>query len=466
MHFGNLLSFLISIANSSISELAEDLSYDRSYVSKWVNNKELPSHQKWEELYRDLVDFFDARISDLAIEKLILEYPILKIYRSGETKKDLISYCLSLAHESSANKSILLYDQEPDMVLYLNGKNKVEDYMLRLLTKDVHRLSNPGILYYKGDLVNLISDKTLDIFDMGFITFQSMNVKFSTVNFLHDYTDQKSSIKLLNRYFRLMGQFSYLSLEIYWPKNMNKEMVELAYKDRFYGWGFEVNKDVPNVLFISQDPKQLELNFPRIKEDFNDKKKVFAIEDNIKSITSRFNYIDPNAQPKTYIPKIYIFMGPESLRKDLYEKGYINKNENEIWKLCTKFMKSEKFKASKIIITRSSLAKLLNMGLVYRSNGSMKLVGQDFNKFSNHILDLLENKDLVIIEDQILDMAFRLPKVMIYADGSETYLVKFNDFTPYDYSRIIYKSYSSEFDSLADFYLRALANINDDNFLI
>lgn len=330
MNFGSLLSFLISIANSSISELAADLSYDRSYISKWVNNKELPTHQKWEELHKNLVEFFDMRISELAIEKLILQYPVLKIQSLKKTKRDLISYSLDFSYESTEGMLGVFDGQESDTVLFINGRRKIEDFIIKLLTKEIHRVTDPGTLYFKGDLVSLISDETLDNFHIGLISPQTFSLNFSTSNFLDELTDKKTRIQLINKYFRLISQFSYIKLELYWPKNQNKEMVELAAKNILYGWGFEVENDVPKLAFISYDPKQIERRNSNMAKDFNDEEKVFAIEENMKSIISSLNYINSMAKPKIYIPRLFIFMGPDRLRKDLYEKRYINKYENEI----------------------------------------------------------------------------------------------------------------------------------------
>lgn len=42
MKFGDVLKLLIDISNITITDLADKVEYDRTYISKWINNKEIP----------------------------------------------------------------------------------------------------------------------------------------------------------------------------------------------------------------------------------------------------------------------------------------------------------------------------------------------------------------------------------------------------------------------------------------
>ena len=52
MIFSEVLSILLNVSNTSIQEFASAILYDRSYISKWVNDRALPSASNWDETKR------------------------------------------------------------------------------------------------------------------------------------------------------------------------------------------------------------------------------------------------------------------------------------------------------------------------------------------------------------------------------------------------------------------------------
>ena len=62
MKLGDLLKVFLDYSGASITELAKVLGYDRSYLSKWVNNRELPVENKWASINESLALFFTDKI--------------------------------------------------------------------------------------------------------------------------------------------------------------------------------------------------------------------------------------------------------------------------------------------------------------------------------------------------------------------------------------------------------------------
>ena len=56
--FGNVLRMHIEKAGIKESELADKLSYDTTYISKWINGSKLPSQRNAERIIGQMADYF------------------------------------------------------------------------------------------------------------------------------------------------------------------------------------------------------------------------------------------------------------------------------------------------------------------------------------------------------------------------------------------------------------------------
>ena len=74
MIFSEILSILLNLSNTSIREFADAVLYDRSYISKWVNDKALPSASNWQETKTNMLNFFDANLSASDMQYLATQY--------------------------------------------------------------------------------------------------------------------------------------------------------------------------------------------------------------------------------------------------------------------------------------------------------------------------------------------------------------------------------------------------------
>lgn len=66
--FGKKLRSLMDEANIKESQLAEALSYDATYISKWINGNKLPSTRNVERIIGQMVDFFIAYAEGITTE--------------------------------------------------------------------------------------------------------------------------------------------------------------------------------------------------------------------------------------------------------------------------------------------------------------------------------------------------------------------------------------------------------------
>src|SRR5699024_10027900 len=71
MNYQDLLSYLIKITNTKIGSLAEILSYDISYISKWVHGKRKPSPSNILDINKKLAKVFAGKILDKNLYQLV-----------------------------------------------------------------------------------------------------------------------------------------------------------------------------------------------------------------------------------------------------------------------------------------------------------------------------------------------------------------------------------------------------------
>lgn len=102
MDFYDIFIFLVNLTGSKIIDIADAISYDRSYLSKWHNKKSLPNEDSWQDLSSSLGKYFSNNMDEDHIKKLIEIKPSIA-YSISETnlEESLISllddaYALSL----------------------------------------------------------------------------------------------------------------------------------------------------------------------------------------------------------------------------------------------------------------------------------------------------------------------------------------------------------------------------------
>lgn len=95
MNFSEILNIFLNLSNTSIQEFANAILYDRSYISKWVNDRALPSINVWQETKSNMVNFLDAKLSVWDLEHLAIQYPYIQIIVQGikkQSKKNLLIF--------------------------------------------------------------------------------------------------------------------------------------------------------------------------------------------------------------------------------------------------------------------------------------------------------------------------------------------------------------------------------------
>ena len=72
---------------------------------------------------------------------------------------------------------------------------------------------------------------------------------------------------------------------------------------------------------------------------------------------------------------------------------------------------------------------------------------------------------MIILDDEKILNVRRLPMSVVYGDQTGSYAMQFNQMTPYETRNILYESKNETFTNLIYDWLKAIMNIENENFL-
>lgn len=108
--FGQLLEKLLYLANQKKGTLAKELGYDISYISKWINTKNLPSQKNISEICRTTSKFIVSSLGEKSRQGLLDYFEISKDIYNDEVLAQYIDRSLKNAYMATAEvKNINIY---------------------------------------------------------------------------------------------------------------------------------------------------------------------------------------------------------------------------------------------------------------------------------------------------------------------------------------------------------------------
>ncbi|MGX4601053.1 hypothetical protein [Faecalimicrobium sp. JNUCC 81] len=108
--FGQLLEKLLYLSNQKKGTLAKELGYDISYISKWINTKNLPSQKNISEICKTTARFIVSSLSEKSKQGLLDYFEISKEIYNDEVLVQYIERSLKNAYMTTAEvKNINIY---------------------------------------------------------------------------------------------------------------------------------------------------------------------------------------------------------------------------------------------------------------------------------------------------------------------------------------------------------------------
>lgn len=153
-NFSETLKYLISFTNSKIVDIADELGYDNSYISKWINDKNIPAQGISPEVIDQLAEFFTRAIVKKGLEEGLesLTERKVPIYGDGNKKQILVS-CLEDSYFWSLKerKRVIAVDSEKETDSYTT-KEEICRNSLQLIKKYVALTREKLVMYTNLDL--------------------------------------------------------------------------------------------------------------------------------------------------------------------------------------------------------------------------------------------------------------------------------------------------------------------------
>ena len=467
MFFSEILNILLYLSNTSIQEFANAILYDRSYISKWVNDRALPSLSGWQETKENMTKFLDAKLSVNDMEYLSIQYPYIQalVYSDKEqSKAELIADLLEKSYVRTSSRDEIRKNEEQSSAITLTGAEDVVNYLINYLTQNVRDLSDNTTFYYTGNIVRCFNNRLLDNIYINYISPNSIKVKFA-INMDFLLNDNHEKLNFINSYFRLISSLPFLDLEIYEAKRNTDNIIRMAQKGKMAGWGFDLINEIPEILFIVENKENVDESHLSLRKFFEEKNPILSLLDNF---VEKFTEMDKNLPANTpilYTPRLYLYYGSDELREQMLEDRFINIKEYELWGKIRTILLRPGIPQAKIIITRSSFNDTFARGWIYQSNGGLQLFGDHYKKYMEDLFLLFQRENMIILDDEKILNVRRLPMSVVYGDQTGSYAMQFNQMTPYETRNILYESKNETFTNLIYDWLKAIMNIENENFL-
>ena len=468
MIFSEVLSILLNVSNTSIQEFASAILYDRSYISKWVNDRALPSASNWDETKANILSFFEAKLSAYDVEHLAIQYPYIQaILQSNQeqSKKELIDTLLTKAYARTSDRDELRKQKkEKNFAITFTGVQDVIHFLVNYLTQNVYGSSGCSTFYYMGNIVRCFNDELLDNIYINYMSPNSLRVKF-TVDMDSLLNDKRKSLTFINAYFRLISALPFLNLEIYEAARSTANIVRMVQKGNIAAWGFELKNDVPDILFVVENEENVDESYQSLRAFFDEKNPIVSLQENVEDVFSDIrNGLSSNV-PIFYTPRLYLYYGSAELREQMFEDRFINRNEYDLWYKLQTIFSSPAIRQAKILITRAAFNDTFARGWIYKTNGSIQIFGDHYKKYMEDLFMMFQRQNVIILDDEKISHVRRLPTVSIYGDPTNAFILQFNQMTPYETLNIMYQSKNQAFTTLVSDWLQAVMNIEHENFL-
>ncbi|NLJ71124.1 MAG: hypothetical protein GX328_06650 [Clostridiaceae bacterium] len=475
MIFSEILNVMLNLSNTSIQEFANAILYDRSYVSKWVNDRALPAISGWQETKANMTEFLAAKLSDYDMEHLAIQYPYVQtIVQSNikQSKKELIETLLEKTYTRTFNrdeilkqeKVILAQDKTKCSAITITDTKNVINYLINFLTQNVYELSEYSTFYYSGNIVRCFSAELLDNYYINYMSPHCLRVKF-TVNLDLIINDEQEKLIFVNSFFRIITGLPFLNLEIYEATRKTAHIVRMAQKGNMAGWGFDLKNEVPEVLFVIENEENVNESYLSLQTLFENKNPIFSLQENFEEAFKNIDEDLPENMPIFYTPRLYLYYGSDELKEQMLQDRFINIQEYELWNKLQTFLSRPQIRQAKIIITKSSFNDTFARGWIYKTNGGIQIFGDYYKKYMADIYMMFQRNNIIILDDDKISNVHRLPMSIVYGDQSHSFALRFNQMIPYETRNIMYVSKNKVYTKLVYDWLKAIINIENENFL-
>lgn len=216
-NFSETLKYLISLTDSKIADIADELGYDNSYISKWINDKNIPAQGISAEVIDQLGEFFTRAIVQKDLEKGLegLTERKVPVYGDGNKRQILVS-CLEDSYFWSLkerNKTVSI-DSEKETDSYTT-KEEICRVSMQLIKNYVALVREKLVIYTNLDLFD---EKNQNLASFSLFITKGIELKFK---WLRDFFSKEMNAEAIYQIYDLATRSMYVNSEIFYTEEEN-----------------------------------------------------------------------------------------------------------------------------------------------------------------------------------------------------------------------------------------------------
>ncbi|NLJ71125.1 MAG: hypothetical protein GX328_06655 [Clostridiaceae bacterium] len=462
MDFNYFFCMLVDMTDSSIAEIARTISYDRSYVSKWYNDKALPSISAWDDISPKLAALFSEKLRKEHYEKIAQKVPRVKTERASLSDQELLKSLLDDAFKTSYLQT---YQKEDSLAasnisIMINGFEEFMAFVVDIIDKGLTNEEITKNIYFQYDLFDFLTSEIIDSMVFPYTSNNNYRLHF-TVNsrFLNNYGNEL--IKKLHNFFRLTSQLPFMELIPY--KSDDLKEFQCAFDETYYSYGANISSGNNFKIFITKNPNIYEKGRRKLKKFFSELFQLITVEPSTENFLYWLNQEHQGQVENSgifFLPVLPLYWGGWDLREKLYTENLISQADYDVWQVGLDLSIQEKIQKSTFLITESGINRVMHKGQVKTCEGFLQLNAEDRSTYIAEIQILLEEKkakdELYVIPNDMANIN-RLPTNVIYSDGITAFYLQNNQVNAYKTGRLFYKINDI---TLADFVYRYLTELH------
>lgn len=466
MNFNDLFSMLMDMTDSTIADVARNIAYDRSYVSKWYNHKGIPSIEAWDNISPQLADYFSKKMQTEHFMKIATKSPRIKTGRDLVSDKKLLKSLLDDAFNTSyldANPIENLFTTS-SVSSMLNGPEELISFMFDVIDKETTNKEITKDIYFQGDIFNALTPEMIDFLTFLYTSNNNYRLHFVTdSHFLINYKNE--SIKKVHKFFRLTSQLPFLELIPYISDDVQD--FQCAFDEVFYIYGTAVSSGNDFKIFITQNPDIFEKGKRKLKNNFSKLTPLIEVEPSIENFFQWLNQKPADNKALLYIPALSIYLAGQNLCEKLYANNIISQSDYDIWKILSILHQKANRQNVIFLIPESGINRVLKEGLVKTCEGLIQLKAEYKSAYITEMKALFDakkaKKEFYMIPDKTPNIR-RLPLISIYSDGITSLYLQTGQINAYNTGRFFYKIKDVSLSDVIHRYLKELLFIENNNF--
>lgn len=417
MMFGELLGKLLYLSNQKKSSLAKELGYDISYISKWINSKNLPSPKNASKICKDISNFIVDSLTESTADDII-QYFEFEIESPSQTRefllKNIEKYLKSSYIETTGNRSKNIIIQETyaqeryNSINYINPRLR-KKFLAEDIASYIQRDEKLEIIIYTNIFDTPIEEKkslaTSKKELSSFNKCENLNIKFLT-----GFEYSKKDI-LINSMIvlEMISSYPNLNFEIY-NCEVAKSTGSLVIKDKLLYFGVFRSDGASLLTNISKEKQVVNEFYFSIESMLKTQGNLIYEKKSSIELIKEATYMQymMGHDLRWIIGNINELFMPEDLFTEISEEIF-GDDENILNKLrkINIFLQNITYKSDlKVLIYESEIRKYISSGEISFFNIPIKLTVKQRERHLKFLEKIMKDSKVIevrMIEGKIVD---------------------------------------------------------------